>query len=341
MANYPFLDEAKEYIIDKGPTLDDLQTELDEVVIRAETRVLEAIEDGKVASRSLEDDIQREDELFSYPVARMLVSCIADNFLIRRYALGEAERVSERLTSEETEVILVLGEELGIPGVLNNDTIFLSFIDYLENTTNLKGPSWKLVNQDLRDGQVLIKKSRYIRIIKENVMLNIIDELPVAVNDEILNVFSDYIENIQKRLESSRFKIESLDFGRVETNLFPPCMKYLLAQQKEGVNLSHDARFALTAFLNKVGLNEDGILQLFSESPDFRADLATYQIEHIIGEISGEGYTPPGCDWMKTNGICYDPDPLCNREWMGHPLTYYSVKKRGNRKEVDEDKDNP
>ncbi len=337
MANYPFLDAAKRYIVERGPGIDELLDELDEVVIRAEGRVLEAIEDGRVASRSLDDDIQREDELFSYPVARMLVSCIADNFLIRRYALGEAERISERLASEDTDVLLEVGDELGIPGVLKDDTIFLSFIDYLENTANLKGPTWKLVNQDIRQGRVLVQIPRYIRIIKEKVMLTTIHELPVPVNDEILDVFSDYIDNIQKRLESSRFQIQRLDLGRVETELFPPCMKYILTQQKEGVNVAHDARFALTAFLHKVGLDEEGILQLFSESPDFRADLATYQIEHIIGEISGTEYTPPGCDWMKTNGICYEPDSLCSRDWMEHPLTYYSVKKRGNREEADED----
>ena len=339
MANYPFLDDAKRYISEEGPGLERLLDELDEVVIRGENRVLEAIEHGKVNSRSLDDDIAREDELFSYPVARMLVSCIADNFLIRRYALGEAERISEQLGSEEPEDILKLGDELGIKGSIKGDTVCIYFIDYLENTVNLKGTSWKLVNQDMREGYVLISLSRYIRIIKEKVMLDIIDELPLPVNDEILMEFSQQIDMIQNKLNTSRANIEKLDFGRVESGLFPPCMKYMLAQQKEGVNLPHDARFALTAFLHKVGLDEDGILSLFSESPDFRADLATYQIQHIIGEISGDGYTPPGCDWMKTNGVCYNPDSLCERDWMNHPLTYYSVKKRGDRKEDKDETD--
>ena len=35
---------------------------------------------------------------------------------------------------------------------------------------------------------------------------------------------------------------------------------------------------------------------------------------------------------MKTNGLCYNPDTLCQQEWMNHPLTYYRVKMRDTEK---------
>jgi DNA primase large subunit len=37
---------------------------------------------------------------------------------------------------------------------------------------------------------------------------------------------------------------------------------------------------------------------------------------------------------MKSNGVCYNPDSLCNRDWMNHPLSYYRIK--GKRKKVGE-----
>ena len=43
---------------------------------------------------------------------------------------------------------------------------------------------------------------------------------------------------------------------------------------------------------------------------------------------------------MKTNGICYNPDSLCEQEWMNHPLTYYRVKSKG-RKDGQEEQQEP
>ncbi len=329
LADYPFLDDAKRYIRENGPEPDKLLVGWGEMKNRAQERVLQSLKDGKVANRALSDEIMMEDELFSYPVARMLVSCIADNYLIRRYALGEAERIAERLRNEETEVILEIGEELGIPAVPKDEDILLYFVDYLENTVNLKVSQWKLINQDLRNGWVLLPISRYVRILKERIMLDIVRELPITVTDpDLLAHFSEHINKIRSALDEFRADTDRLDMGRVEPSLFPPCIRQLIVEIKEGVNLSHDARFALTAFLHKSGLGKDEIVSVFRESPDFREDLALYQIEHIIGEISGTEYTPPGCDHMATTGLCYKPDELCNRDWMTHPLTYYSTKKR-------------
>ena len=62
-------------------------------------------------------------------------------------------------------------------------------------------------------------------------------------------------------------------------------------------------------------------------SPDFDESKSIYQIKHITGELNGtEGYTPPECSTMKTNGICYDPDDLCAKEFLNHPLTYFRIR---------------
>ncbi|MBS3817101.1 MAG: DNA primase large subunit PriL [Candidatus Thermoplasmatota archaeon] len=330
LARYPFLDEAKGYISEEAPSLGELIKDSlwGPVRERGKDRVFEALDEGKVRIRDIRDDIEQEEELFSYPIARMLVSSIGDNFLVRRYSLGEAERVVTELSGEDDEMILKMASALEINAGMDGDLFTIFFGDYLENTERLRAPPWKLVNQDLRDGKVYMDREKFIRLLKERVFFIISEDLPAPVSDQILNNFERSIEQIEEKLRERKTEIKEIDLGKVENDLFPPCIKKLVAGQKEGENLSHEARFALTAFLRKVGLSEDDIIAIFKEAPDFDEDMASYQIEHIIGEISGTEYNPPGCDLMKTNGICYNPDSLCEQEWMNHPLSYYSFKKK-------------
>ncbi len=296
---------------------------------RGKDRVMESLENGRVKIRRIEDELEIENELFSYPIARMLVSSIGDNFLVRRYSLGEAERVVDELSREaDDEKLIDLAKELGLRSEKDGENFKVFFAHYLENTEHLRSSEWKLTNLDLRKGNVYLERDRFVRLLKERIFSLIYLDLPAPVSDLILESLEKQIEDIKEVLEEKRKEIKDIDLGKVEDELFPPCIKYLLVSQQEGQNLSHESRFALTAFLRKVGLSEDGIISYFQESPDFDEQLASYQIEHIIGEISGTEYTPPGCSLMRTNGICFQPDSLCEQEWMSHPLTYYSFKKR-------------
>ncbi|MBS3790704.1 MAG: DNA primase large subunit PriL [Candidatus Thermoplasmatota archaeon] len=338
MAKYPFLEDAKEYIKEEGPSFDELiQDRLwGEARKRGKERVLQTLNEGRVLIRDLEGEIKQEEELFSYPIARMLVSSVGDDYLLRRYTLGEAERVSEEISREEDDKILKLSSRLDLNSDKRKGEFTVHFSDYLESTERLRSSGWKLVNQDLRDGRVYLGKRRFVRILKEKVSSIISEGLPAPTSDTILEKFNSELEDIKEELESVRTRMEEVDMGEVETELFPPCMKKLLAGQKEGENLSHEGRFALTAFLKKVGLSEDEIIDIFREAPDFDIDMASYQIQHIIGEISGTEYNPPGCDTMKTNGICFNPDSLCDQDWMNHPISYYSIKKKNEDKDQEE-----
>ena len=101
----------------------------------------------------------------------------------------------------------------------------------------------------------------------------------------------------------------------------------LLSDSLHGVNLPHSGRFALVSFLHTIGMDSEQILTLFAQSPDFDESKSSYQIKHITGELNNtDGYTPPECHTMKTNGLCPGEDPLCEKEWMNHPLIYYRVK---------------
>ncbi len=109
-------------------------------------------------------------------------------------------------------------------------------------------------------------------------------------------------------------------------------MKKLLEMIRAGENVPHTGRFAIVAFLHTLGMDSETILSTFATSADFDESKSRYQIQHITGEISGTEYTPPECSTMKSYGICFDPDSLCDKEWMGHPLKYYRLKGRKPRK---------
>ncbi len=338
MAKYPFLEESKKYIKEEGPSFEELLDDRiwGEARRRGKKRVLQTLNEGRVLIRDMKGEIEQEEELFSYPIARMLISSIEDDYLLRRYSLGEAERISDEISREDEEKILTLASRLGFDADKKASYYILHFTDYLESTQRLKAPAWKLVNQDIRSGWVYLQEKRFIRIMKEKIFSVISDGLPAPTSDIILENFSVELREIKEVLENIRKDMQDVDMGEVETDLFPPCIKKLLAGQKKGENLSHEGRFALTAFLKKVGLSEDEIVEIFKEAPDFDIDLASYQIQHIIGEISGTEYNPPGCSTMKTNGICFNPDSLCDQNWMTHPLTYYTVKKKNSEEDKQE-----
>jgi DNA primase large subunit len=116
--------------------------------------------------------------------------------------------------------------------------------------------------------------------------------------------------------------------GPIDDASFPPCMKTILTMMRAGENVPHTGRFAIVSFLHTIGMSADRIMELFSTAPDFDARKSEYQVRHITGEISGTEYSPPECSTMKSYGICYNPDQLCQQEWMTHPLKYYRSAKR-------------
>ena len=99
------------------------------------------------------------------------------------------------------------------------------------------------------------------------------------------------------------------------------------------VNLSHDARFALAAFLLRIGMSEEDVNVVFGHAPDRDNRLIEYQVDHIASKRSMttevQGYFPTGCKKLQTNNLCpvYSGvtfDPLC--EYVLNPLGFYSTR---------------
>ena len=362
-ARYPFLRGAAELLKSEGVTLEGLISGM--AYERARTlgkdRVLEAVEFAKVVERPIATETDAVNELLSYPIARMLVSCLGDEKFVRRYAIAEAKLANARLSSEierakersakrgrmppsgngGVDFVMEVADELGLEISSVDDFLAVDFTDFLRFSSAIKSRSWKLVNQDVRNGKILINESRLVRLVEQMISDRITSELPLPVNDTIIEALTDDVEEIRQQLEQKRAERPERDFGRVSIVRFPPCMRKLLEMIRAGENVPHTGRFAIVAFLHTLGMDSETILSTFSASADFDESKSRYQIQHITGEISGTEYTPPECSTMKSYGICYDPDSLCNKEWMGHPLKYYRLKGRRPRNRGGDVKEGP
>ncbi len=330
LAMYPFVREASRFVRSSGTTLEDLlsnpayQRTRDLGVDRVRT----SLEAGRVPERVPVGEAETLTELLSYPVARIVVSCIADPYLNRRYAIAEAKRAYARMLGEEPERLEFLAQELGLDGRRDDSAsrFRVHFAEFLKHTRSMRDPAWKLINQALDHGYVTLPRTQFVRLLQNAVQGAIEAELPLPVNDAILEAFRAATQELRGVLSEKKERFKAQELGRVSITRFPPCMYDILAAIQNHENVSHQGRFAIVAFLHHIGLSNEEIFRVFGDVPDFAADVTRYQIDHITGTISSTEYTPPECSTMKSYGLCPGGDALCHEPWMHHPLTYYRKK---------------
>ncbi|MDW7776074.1 MAG: DNA primase regulatory subunit PriL [Methanosarcinales archaeon] len=324
LSYYPFLTQAAAYVAQMDSSIDDIikSKAYGMPRSRARSRVIQSI------TGAIEEDSNKPDvvELLSYPIARILVSCIDDAFLTRRYALAEAKFANTRMQKEDDyETLLEIGGDFNINASIAEKGFRIHFTDYIRGAAGMRALGWKLVNRRLRSGYVNITKEEYTRLLQEGIRIRIFNSLPLAVPESFCLALKEYLVEVRTCLEQSKKELGEEGFGEMEPGSFPPCIKHLLAGAQGGVNLAHSARFALTSFLLNIGLSVDQIIQLFGVSPDFKEEMTRYQVEHIAGG-TGTSYKPPSCSTMITYGNCMGKDILCRE--IGHPLSYYTKKKK-------------
>ncbi|UCF12678.1 MAG: DNA primase large subunit PriL [Thermoplasmatales archaeon] len=330
LAKYPFLNEARQYIKDYGPSV----TELLEGLLYERSRTIgierldNALKNGDVGNRSLASKSDRMMEIFSYPLARMVAVSVGDTYFNRRYALGEAIHAYRNLPNERPSFLIDVSEELHINAeyVESVGSVKVFFKDYLRNAPT-RYKKWKMVNRDIDGGYVNISLRDLTRLILESLRRRIEEELESRKsNKAIEKAFSSDIKRFQNMVNLHKKKMEAAPVGKLSIEKLPPCMKDILAAIQAGENVPHMGRFALVSFLNSLQLSTNEILKIFSNAPDYQEDRTRYQVDHITGASSSTSYKSPGCEKMRTYGICPvdKMDELCREVY--HPLTYYSSK---------------
>ena len=326
VARYPFLDEARDAVDEAVDGFEDLVS--DAVLERAEERVVSAIRGSRVGE--IADD--RRVELFSYPVARAAVSLVDEHVLTRRYAWAESMTALDRFRDDakrqrgeafasttaarvDEEYLL---DEFGLDALVTDDGYRVDVADYLALASGMSDEEWKLVNRAVEDGRVLVEEEEVPELAREGVRQRVAEELPLDVPDAVAEQVAPVAEAVRSALDATDL---TTDIERVEETEFPPCMKALLGDIREGEHLEHHSRFAITAFLTNIGMSTDEIVDTYEVNPGFGEEMTRYQTDHIKGDSGPVEYTCPSCATMVTYGDCRNKDELC--ETINHPLGYY------------------
>ncbi len=326
LAKYPFTKEAQKYIENLNLDIRDLVSpKYSSLLRRGGERVIEALEKGIVSYK----DNNYVEELLSFPLARLLVESLGDDYLRRRYAVAESKRVDKLLAMEENDKLIYIARETfgwdirkaprqSIGGRFYDYE--LNVVNYLEYAPYFQDKYWKLVNRVLHKGYVYLRKNDVARLISEAVKWRLMEKKgkPPVLPPEI----KEMVNIIESKLVAQK-KDRGIDggFGEVSRDSFPPCISKILSDAIAGKSMSHHARFTLTSFLINIGVSVDELVEIFSNVADFDEELTRYQVEHIAG-IRGGGtkYTPPTCSTLKTYGLC-EKNELC--QGVKHPLNYY------------------
>jgi DNA primase large subunit len=333
LSHFPFLKKAQDHIKSRFSSLDSLfNDKKGELLIDS---ALGRIQDAITIKKTFTPEItgSADDEIAGYALARIIVSCVHDKTLIDRLTRYESDRAYYFLVNEEewnqnyhqddseySHLCIALAHELGIQ--ITKDRIPLA--DYVELVAPLHQDRYNLVNRRLEHGFVDIKKDERYELLRERIRVLLRRDLPHKVPSSICEKLGPRVALVKKVYQEQMLE----QFGTIEESSFPPCMQALITALTAGTNLTHAGRFALTTFLHTIGMDANGIGQLYARSPDFDLEKTMYQVEHITGRGgSGTEYTTPACAAMRTTGLCIHSDVLCEK--VNHPLSYYRAKKRG------------
>ncbi len=352
---YPFLPGAEALVEELSPSLKDVLT--DPAYVRARelgrARVRAAVDDP-TGSSSLEElgRATREERFLSFLYARLLLSASRTAAPLRRWAVAEAKRSWARLDGapvpELVEVARRLGHEFDSVGT----EIALRLPDYLHLATPIREGDFRLIRQGVGRGAVVVARTRAARLLQEGIRLGLTQPIALAADVRTLLASreAEFLSEIEGAVPAPTSRMSSV-VGPILPDRFPPCIRKMRRMLESGENLSHAGRFALAAFLHRVGADAETIVDAYRGAPDFDESITRYQVEHITGHDEGRGYTPPECATLRTHGLCFRDgdtsaaspedrgrDERCFHPTLARPIQYYlrrggSVTDRARREE--------
>jgi DNA primase large subunit len=326
LAKYPFLKEAQSYISVQTASLDTfLESPSGRLAVK---EALETITNSlRFSARQPPSEIPKIPSeasavriiISAYPISRLLVSCSGDRVFIDRLCRYQSWRIFRFLQDENPDKKEIIASSLGISG----RTSEIPVIQYVEIVARLQEARWRLVNRVVRKGIVTIYPDEIDEILRERFRVIMSQNLPAKVPPALCTLLEPALERIREVFQERMLE----EFGTVEESAFPPCIQGIIHALIGRTHLTHMGRFAVTAFLHNIGMDNTRIVELYGHVPDFDLSKTMYQVEHISGRGgTGTEYIAPLCSTMRTHALCIHPDALCHT--IIHPLTYYKQKKR-------------
>lgn len=354
-ARYPFLDASRDAVREAGVDLADLVASGGPVLERATGRVERSLVEGTAAP---EESWPTQVELFSYPVARVLVALLDVPGAIEKYAHAEADLAHDRFV-EDFERDLQTGREerlaltdllsefdlesavTGQPPGQQGDTAgggangrdesgpqyYVEVTAYLRLAGDLDGEQWQLTRRALRDGRVPVDRGELYTLLREAVHRRVEDglaDLAESVPAEVRAALDGEVSTLREALAEVDI---ADDIDTVVPGLFPPCMRTLLARAREEglLVLPEHSRFELVAFLTSTGLDARELVRLCGVSDPGAVESVREQVARLRDD-RGQ-FAPPSCETMVAYDDCVNKDELC--ETITHPMAYYEERLAG------------
>ena len=366
LARYPFLPQATQWIQGLATEHDiDLDELLDgewmeKARSRARIRLIDSIE-SKDGVAVVGGDIFTEEgrivEAFSFYYARLVVFASEDERLISRWAQAEATRAEQVLTRDidNLEVIaktFISDIEKDIDLSQPNQPVSTSnarklrqsqdgnlwkigMPDFIEICPKITGARWRLANSQINKGKITLyneqqysSSAKLARLLRERIKQHIEQEALQKMQNIDMDLALRLAEPVGmvRNLLASKAS-EAITLVGAEESDWPPCMRKIIADLTNGVNVNHFGRLFLASISATLALPEESCIGFFRGAPDFNESTTTYQVKHVY---NGE-YTPASCGKLKVNHNCPvlpGDDRLCDISWMDHPLKYIRATQR-------------
>jgi len=356
-ARYPFFDEARGAVGEVGASVPELAASGDPAVERGRERVERALTEGTTAPAE-PSRWSDEAELLSYPVARVLVSLLAEEKAVEKYATAEAATAAARFaddvtggddglrsTTDASVSLRRVLQEFDLDGAVREERLagadrnrsagatdrdwYRVGVEKFLLLTGEWGEEWRLVNRELADGEVRTQRGELYGadghgLLVAAVRRRVADGLPFDLGDERRNALEDALDeplSVLRDLLGERVAVRDID--AVLPSLFPECIDGLLTRA-ESEELDDTESFALLSFLAAIGLDA-------ADAADFCAGttLSERQVRYAIerlGEKRGAQYPPPSCETLSAYGICTNQNG--HRDRANHPLVLYRERLR-------------
>ncbi len=281
-----------------------------------------------------------EEQYLSFQFARLLLSAMPQLGVLRRFAVAEAKRATERLEALDAPDLLEFGRGFGYALEESAGEFVVPIEQYLRLAAPIRESDFRLVQQRLVRGRVIVSAKRAARLLGEAVRVALAQPLPLDATlvDAVRRQEAEVVRDLESRLPPPTPRAGA-GSAAVRADLFPPCIRKMRRTLEAGENLSHAGRFCLAAFLHRVGADFETIVDAFRGAPDFDESITRYQVEHITRHGEGEGYSPPECSTLRSHGLCArDGDPAapapadrarderCFDPRLKHPLQYYEMR---------------
>lgn len=225
----------------------------------------------------------------------------------------------------------------GEEGLKSYNRMILEYPE-LANTKTVKTPSGGLHVEVLTGKMVILSANRaFNKIGYPNVDIKstggyLVDEPSISPNGAYVLTkdlpFVELSESLIKLFESRGLVVNDRHFvntaidrilipqSKLKEDYFPPCMKRILNDLRESINLEHTERQFIVSYLYSIGYNPENIKGFFKSSPDYKERVTGYQVDHIIKKP----YRCPTCDTMSKWGYCIKNNQ-CNASKT--PVWYY------------------